>query len=178
MWGRGYRGPLGRRSDGPADGETVRFGQAHAESCPGAKSCAIVGKVPSAAKAEGGVPGRRGQVMLVECDRFGGGLCHPLTRGVPGLKVGGSLATARSGWAANGFADPILGSLPCSEPSPDKQLFGTPSVRGRADPGRCGMWPVLPAEQNSYWHSLGNSLRPGLGRIKVALDETSYTSCA
>lgn len=44
----------------PGKAQTVRSGPAHAEKGPGGESCAIVGKLPSAAKAAGRAPHERG----------------------------------------------------------------------------------------------------------------------
>lgn len=72
----------------PGDGQnaqTVRYGPAHAEKGPGGKSRAIVGKLPSAAKAGGRAPQTGGQVMLVECGPDRGG---PHRRAGPGAHLG------------------------------------------------------------------------------------------
>lgn len=72
----------------PGDGQnaqTVRCGPAHAEKGLGGKSRAIVGKLPSAAKAGGRAPQTGGQVMLVECGPDRGG---PHRRAGPGAHLG------------------------------------------------------------------------------------------
>ena len=112
------------------DAQPVRCGPAHAEKGPGGKSRAIVGKLPSAAKAGGRAPQTGGQVMLVECGPDRGG---PHRRAGPGAHLGTyrspGLPTAPGSGRPFRLAGPSCKGPAIPQRSPHQQPKHPPTLR-------------------------------------------------